>query len=133
MKQINKGNILMMTYITKDDTKISHSSFAHFELGGIHYVACHDIFAHTGVQRIPWDLFYSKMKNNNAQWLVPANATQARDVFLANREEFLRYISFYDLEETKVQEYISQPEKTRDRSLIDVESQRLRKGMQSWR
>lgn len=123
----------MMTYITKDDDKISDSTFAHFVLHGIHYVACHDVFAHKGVQRIPWDLFYSKMKNNNAQWLLPSNATQARDVFAANKEEFLRYISFYDIENTKTQEYIAQSEKSRDRSLIDVESQRLRRGMQSWR
>ena len=73
------------------------------------------------------------MKNNNAQWIIPSNATQARDVFAANKEEFLRYISFYDIENTKTQEYIAQSEKSRDRSLIDVESQRLRRGMQSWR
>ena len=38
----------MMTYITKDDTKISDSTFAHFVLHDIHYVACHDIFAYKG-------------------------------------------------------------------------------------
>lgn len=123
----------MMTYITKDDRKIAESTFAHFALGDIHYVACHDIYACQGIQRIPWDLFYTKMKNNKAQWSIPSNATKAREVFSANREEFLKYIRFYDPEDNTIQEYIPSSEKSRDRSLLDVEYQRLRKMNSPWR
>lgn len=123
----------MITYITKDDTKIDKSTFAHFIIGDIHYVACFEVTTLDKVQRIPWSLFQSKMKHNKAIWVVPGSAAKAQVVFNANRDEFLRYISYFDTEE-KQQEFISQSDTSRDRSLLDVESERVaRNGARRWR
>lgn len=125
----------MMTYMTRDENAIDESAFAHFFIGEIHYVACFDICVLDGVQRIPWELFQSKMKHNKAIWVTPESATKARAVFDANRDEFLRYISYFDPDGQDRQEFIPQSEKPRDRSLIDVESERTfkKQRMRSWR
>lgn len=125
----------MMTYITRDENAIDESTFAHFFIGEIHYVACFDICVLDGIQRIPWELFQLKMKHNRAVWITPESATKARSVFNANRDDFLHYISYFDPENQAPQEFISQSEIPRDRSLIDVESERAsrKKRMRSWR
>lgn len=124
----------MMTYITRNDERIDESTFAHFSIGDIHYVACFDICTMDQIQRVPWDLFQSKMKHNKAKWIMPESATKARAVFDANKDEFLRYISYFDTDEQRQQEFISQSDHPRDRSLLDVESERVaRNGVRRWR
>lgn len=115
----------MITYITKDDSSVVDDAFAHFVIKDIHYVACFDVGDNTSVQRIPWALFSAKMKNNNATWMTPHNATQGQASLNANRDEFLRYICHYDNDNTHNGEsFITENENHRDKSLVDVELER---------
>lgn len=122
-----------MTYITRDDSKIDDSSFVHFLLGDVHYVACYDLSHLEGIQRIPWELFYSKMKQTQAHWIVPSTASAARVNFNNQKEQFLEELRLSEDEGKKKTEQLIISKKSRDKSLLDVERERVRKEAYRWR
>lgn len=123
----------MMTYITKDDTKIDKSSFIHFVLSEVHYVACFDVSSLDGIQRIPWDLFYLKMSNTTAQWIDPDSASIARRSFENNKEEFLSMLKTpRDDDSSKKTDQLIIRKHSRSKSLIELEQKRQRRKAYSW-
>ena len=123
----------MMTYITKDDSQVDDHCFIHFLIGDINYVACHGVCELDHIQPIPWELFYSKMKHTQADWILPHSASKARQDFSEQKVQFVQELSNpVETKRDKTDPLIIE-RKSRDKTLLDIEQERQRKEAYRWR